>query len=1105
MEHLAVAHHEPRAHLTPAQRALRNRLRARGKQLGDRRNAQGRQETTRLVEQCAYEHWHRILFARFLAENEFLIEPSRGVAISLDDCRELAAEQRRPWIAVASEYAVRMLPQVFRADDPVLEVELPAERRAELETLLEELPVDVFTATDSLGWTYQFWQADAKDAVNASGEKIGAEELGPVTQLFTEDYMVDFLLHNTLGAWWAGKLGPIAAASEDEARAKASLPARDGLPILEWRYLRFMQSENGMWRPAAGMFDGWPTTAQEITVLDPCMGSGHFLVFALPLLARLRAEEEHLHAAEAVAVVLRDNLFGLELDERCTQIAAFNLALVAWRLAGYRVLPRLNLACSGLNISATENEWTALANGDLRLAGGMKRLYELFRQAPTLGSLVDPRAMWGEVFEAGFDELGPLLTRAVSSERGDENGHELAVTAQGVAKAAEILAGTFTLVVTNVPYLGRGKQDDVLKDYCERRYPKSKADLATCFVERCVAFCSESGSSAFVTPQSWHFLDTYKHLRKQLLTRVEWNAVARLGVRAFETIGGEVVNVALTTLTARAPAAATAFLGIDVSGADNPESKAASLRTIGVSMVSQAGQLANPDAILTFDTATSRGRLGQYAQCFQGISTGDSDRLVRRFWESPQPSSRWRPFQSPASGRASHSGKTSIVDWKTLDAGFESAAIRGGEAWGRRGVSIGQMSDLPASLFDGELFSNSTPVIIPTREDYLPAVWAFVSSSHFASEMRRLNPKVSVDNGYVGKVEFDLAYWEQRAHERYPDGLPKPHSNDPSQWLFAGQPRGSESPLHVAVARLVGFRWPRQSGSSFPECAALGDDGLEHHADVDGIVCLQALQREHPAPTRLRSLLADAFGSEWNGAKERELLTDTGAASDSLEEWLRDEFFEQHCALFGQRPFVWHIWDGRVDGFSALVNYHNLAGPDGGGRRTLDRLTHTYLGDWITRQRAAVSAREDGAEGRLAAAEHLKAQLERILEGESPYDLFVRWKPLYEQAIGWAPDINDGVRMNIRPFMTARPFSARGKNSCILRVTPRIKWNKDRGKEPERPREDFPWFWEWDGAALNFAGGRNFDRVRWNDLHYSRDRKQEAREAQAAREPGTAR
>jgi hypothetical protein len=196
---------------------------------------------------------------------------------------------------------------------------------------------------------------------------------------------------------------------------------------------------------------------------------------------------------------------------------------------------------------------------------------------------------------------------------------------------------------------------------------------------------------------------------------------------------------------------------------------------------------------------------------------------------------------------------------------------------------------------------------------------------------------------------------------------------------------------------------------------------------------------------------------------------------------------------------VLHIWDGRRDGFHALVNFHRLAEAGGEGRRTLERLIYSYLGDWLDRQRADQKAGIEGADGRLAAAEHLRAELTKILEGEPPYDIFVRWKPLHQQAIGWEPDINDGVRMNIRPFLTARPLDARGTNACVLRTTPKgLKWDKDRGKEPFREKADFPWFWTWDEATQDFVGSTDFDGNRWNDLHYSGAVKQAARDSHRA-------
>ena len=273
--------------------------------------------------------------------------------------------------------------------------------------------------------------------------------------------------------------------------------------------------------------------------------------------------------------------------------------------------------------------------------------------------------------------------------------------------------------------------------------------------------------------------------------------------------------------------------------------------------------------------------------------------------------------------------------------------------------------------------------------------------------------------------------------------------------------------------------------------------------DEDGIACLTATKGEAPAHERLNALLASAFGAGWSAAKLAGLLSDAGFAGKSPEDWLRDGFFAQHCGLFQQRPFIWHVWDGRHDGFHTLVNYHHLAAPNGEGRRTLEKLIYSYLGDWIDRQRAEQNAGIEGADARVAHAEHLRAELIKILVGDSPYDIFVRWKPLHRQPIGWDPDINDGVRINIRPFMTARPLGARAKNACILRSAPNIKWTKDRGTESMCDKEDYPWFWGWDEIESNFDGGGKFDGNRWNNVHYSNSAKQGARARKSAKVRGT--
>ena len=1198
---------DARAHpsMPASDQDLRRRLRAHGRQFGDLRDPEtGQQKIDRLAHEVAYEHWHRMLFARFLAENDLLIEPESGVAVSLAECEELAREQGQDRWTLAGRFAESMLPRIFRSDDPALAVTLAPETRQELERLIEALPSDVFTARDALGWTYQFWQAERKDAVNKSGVKIGADELPAVTQLFTERYMVLFLLHNTIGAWHAGRILAAqpelaaTAASEDELREAVRLETHGDY---DFSYLRFVREPEegdeagqptGKWRPATGRFESWPRASADLRVLDPCCGSGHFLIESLDLLVRLRIEEERLVPGAAIEAVLRDNLFGLEIDPRCTQIAAFNLALTAWTwpdAGGYRRLPDLNLACSGVAPNAPRDEWTRLSD-DAADAGGLPperdllgvedtlmsaplrhslgALHDLFAQAPLLGSLIDPRSVRGDLYQPDYESVRMLLGALLERERGSDERTERAVAAQGMARAAELLAGRYHLVITNVPYLARGKQSDELKQFAKDQHPAAKGDLATLFVSRIFGWLDKHGVQAVVTPQNWLFLTSYRKLREALLKQRTWNLVARLGPGAFETIGGHVVNVALNVLSATRPTRNSQMAGIDVSAprgqrpirADekatllqgdkrslSEQSASGDDSSPEIRLTLQRQQLRNPASVVTAEFVSAE-LLERIAFSTQGIKTGDDERWRKAAWEVQCLGDRWHFVQGTVEDTGHYGGRKGIIDWSTRGAGM--ARLQGMQGWGHTGIVVKLMGLTPATLYTGDIFDSNITPVVPKAKEHIAALWCFFQSGEFAKSIRRINSKLSIAEGTVVRVAFDPEHWILTARARYPNGLPEPYSDDPTQWIFHGHPCGSvawdentkqivhgtprvdATVLQVAVARILGYRWPAEQDPELRVAAEVRTwaercRDLADFADADGIVCLSSVGGELAAADRLRQLLAAAYGADWSPKIEQRLLVAAAGRSDpadSIEAWLRDRFFEEHCQYFLQRPFVWHIWDGRRDGFHALVNYHRLAGSDGMGRRTLEALTYSHLGDWIARQQADRDQAIDGADGRLAAAQDLQNQLAKIIAGEPPFDIFVRWKPIDQQPIGWEPDINDGVRINIRPFMSVELRTGGRAGAGILRVKPKIAWGKDRGNEalkPRkrwkppwveedfgeneidedvelRPRADYPWFWSCPGDGTkaertDFLGSPDFDGNRWNDLHYTNAVKRAAR------------
>ncbi len=1244
---LGVGEAKPYAHLSSDERGLRKRLRIHGRQLGDTLNGGKEQTMDRLVEEVAYEHWHRMLFARFLAENNLLMypDPDGPVAITLEECEDLAADEgaANGW-ELAARFAARMLPQIFRPDSPVLQLALPPEHQQRLERLVADLPLEVFTASDSLGWVYQFWQAKKKDEVNASEVKIGARELPAVTQLFTEPYMVSFLLDNSLGAWWAARRLTEAdlknADSEEDLRRKAAIPGvplkylrfvrlpspsgrgaggegkktaipddilnnarelrksqtdaeqllwsllRDrrfadkkfrrqhpvGRYILDFychelqlaieldggqhngdavreydsertrflneqgiRVIRFWNNQvlqetdsvlealwnaltptplpegEGLWQFAAGTFDGWPERLAELKTLDPCCGSGHFLVAAFLMLVPMRMKLEGLTAREAVDAVLRENIHGLEIDQRCVELAAFALALAAWKYphsGGYRVLPELNVACSGLSVSVAKEEWKQLGLGKRNLTIALDWIHDTFKDAPVLGSLLNP-AKTDAAKLVQWDELSSALEQALKQEQREEH-QEVAVVAQGLAKAATLLAGRYQWVITNVPYLARGKQHEKLRDFCERHYPAAKNDLATVFLDRCLELCCQGGTSSIVLPQNWLFLTSYKKFREKLLKNDTWHLIVRLGPGAFETISGEVVKAILISMSRGNSAKESIGLfgdtdegnlirGVDVSEPRTAAEKAAQLLTAEIKSVLQAKQLENPDAIVSLDELAQQEFLSAIADYAHGMAPGDTAAFTRKYWELTCQQNNWEHMASTPDYNNIASGKCSKILHPDLilKSGCNGFRYDGRNAWDKKGIVVGKMRELPSAYYSGEIFDDNIHAIIPHKEEYLLPIRTFIEFGDFSDQVRRFNQKLAITSSAVIKVPFDLDHWTKVAKEKYPNGLPNPYSDDPTQWIFHGHPCGSviwdeekkwtvhgplrtdNTVLQVAVARLLGYSWPAELDPNMELADEQREwvnrcEALLPYADEDGIVCIPPVRGEVSASDRLLNLLAAAYGDQWSNNILAKLLKSADHAGKTLDTWLREKFFTQHCKLFQHRPFIWHIWDGLRDGFAALVNYHKL------DRKNLETLIYTYLGDWISRQNRDVAGGIDGARERLDAAKALKKKLELILQGEAPYDIFVRWKPLEKQPIGWDPDLNDGVRLNIRPFMTV-PDAGRKGAGC-LHDKPNINWNKDRGKDVESA----PWY----TLGLQY-GGKEGDRI--NDHHLTLAEKRAAR------------
>ena len=1075
---LRVADNKAPSYLNDDEKELRRRLRAHARALGDAFDKSDEtQETKRLIEAAAYAHWHRMLFARFLSERSLLRDPEYDVPVSFEDCRELAEAEGLTdlWI-IAERYAASMLPGVFRIDDPVLSIELDPVQTQELHRLVTSLDAEVFQAEDSLGWTYQFWRAAEKDVINKSNVKIGADELPAVTQLFTEPYMVRFLLHNTLGAWWAGKVlaaDPIlarTAADENELRAACSLPDNS------FDMLRFIrEGEDGPWRPAAGTFPGWPQDAKAITMLDPCCGSGHFLTEALATLAALRQAEERLSPADAVAAVLRDNLHGLEIDGRCVQVAAFAVALTAWRIGGWQTLPLPHIAWVGAPPPLPKREFAALADGDPELEYAFAALHDLFARAPLFGTLLKPAG--GDLFEAERLReierlLEPLLARARKAEPEQVEG---TVAARGMADAASLINGKFVIQATNVPFLSRGKQSPELASFLERNYDEARADLATAMFLRMASLATRGGAIAAVSPQNWLYQPTYKKLRKKLGSSVDYLFMAGIGPQAFSSAGTWDIST-LLSINENGTHNALSLSAIELSGVGNGVNNEKFLKENVVNLLSMPNGLRKSGESIILEPHKIGHPMSDFATYKNGMQTGDYVRFGRSFWEIEQRTEDWEFFATTIQKTAEFDGLHGIVKWQDGSgdlANHPSSVIRGAQAWGKQGIAISAMGKLYCSLYTGSFFDDNAVCIIPHDPNHLLALWAYCSSGEYHDDVRVFDKALKVRGGLV-KPHFDLLRWQTVAASKYPNGLPEPYSRDPKQWLFHGHPanvsRGAS--LHVALARLCGYRWPSETDSEMflsGEARTWIVRAAElPPGDNDGLLGVPAVAGEKQLADRLRAYLTAAFGADWSDALERRLVAEADETLDkktardgSLEGWVRDRAFRQHCALFGRRPFLWHISDGLKDGFSVFVHYHRF------DQANLRKLTYTMVGDWLARATA------DNNALRYEKGRELQQKLEKILEGEEPYDIFVRWKSLAQQPLGWDPDLDDGVRQNIRPFIMA---------GVLTHDLSKIRKDKDRGKDVASA----PWY-------------DVFNGYRRNDHHTTLAEKRGTREAAAKR------
>ena len=409
-----------------------------------------------------------------------------------------------------------VLPQMFEPISDYTELLFPDGLLREDSVLAMLAAVDAENWADIqvIGWLYQYYNTELKNEtfeLLKKNVKITKERIGAATQLFTPEWIVRYMVENSLGRLWL------------EGHDDRALRRR-------WRYYMDEAEQEPQVAAQLAQIRAQESRIQpeEIRLLDPCMGSGHILVYAFDVLMEIYRTQGYTDR-DAVSAIIENNLYGLDIDDRAAQLAYFALMMKACehdrRFLRRGVQPHV---CAVAEWNGNPNDSPAWSDGQRRAA---RMLRETFRDAKEYGSILSiPKPLADALDELGENPFGGETALGVDAEN-----------LKRLAAQAKIMARKYDVVVTNPPYMGSSSMGARLAEFVKKQYPDSKSDLFAVFMERGREYTQANGYLAMITQHAWMFLSSFEKLRAKLM-EIDTVNMAHLGARAFEEIGGEVVQ-----------------------------------------------------------------------------------------------------------------------------------------------------------------------------------------------------------------------------------------------------------------------------------------------------------------------------------------------------------------------------------------------------------------------------------------------------------------------------------------------------------------------------------------------------------------------------------
>lgn len=515
---------------------------------------------SRIMEETAYTWFNRLIAIRFMEVNDYLsarvlssktpekIEPDlvtspfdSDLTFSEDESRQIVDWKMnnqtddlfRMLFLKECNALNEPLPMLFEkiADYTELLLTLSiSDRDGVVWHLVHDIPEDDFRdQVQIIGWLYQYYNTEPKDKVFArkSSEKIKKEDIPAATQLFTPDWIVRYMVENSLGRLWI------------EGHPNEALKE-------QWKYyLDEAEQEESVQKQLNQIYaEHSKLNLEGLTCLDPCCGSGHILAYMFDVLMQIYLSRGYRDRDAAISIV-EHNLYGLDIDERAAQLAYFAVMMKA-RQYDQRFLSRgIQPHVYAIEESNGLSTWKAFSGSDFgqltldqTYIAQADELIDLFHDAKEYGSIL-------KVEPTDYDNLQDYLEEI--RQKGSENilfaawADEMAGKMPKLIRQAKLLSRKYDVVVTNPPYMGSSGMDAKLSKYVKDNYPDSKSDLFAVFIEQCGAMIKPNDYQAMITQHAWMFLSSYEKLREKILQKMIVN-MAHLGPRAFEEIGGEVVQ-----------------------------------------------------------------------------------------------------------------------------------------------------------------------------------------------------------------------------------------------------------------------------------------------------------------------------------------------------------------------------------------------------------------------------------------------------------------------------------------------------------------------------------------------------------------------------------